>query len=53
MIAEINGINLFYQIIGKGEPILLIHGNGQNHRSLKRMIDDLSTNHQVIAVDSR
>ncbi|MBC2250921.1 alpha/beta hydrolase [Listeria sp. FSL L7-0123] len=53
MIAEINGINLFYKIVGEGEPILLIHGNGQSHRSLKRIIDDLSLDHMVIAVDSR
>lgn len=53
MITKINGINLFYQIYGTGEPILLIHGNGQSHRSLKRIIDDLALDHQVIAVDSR
>ncbi|MBC1482551.1 alpha/beta hydrolase [Listeria sp. FSL L7-1485] len=53
MFAEINGINLFYKIVGKGEPILLIHGNGQNHRAMKHILDDLALDHMVIAVDSR
>ncbi|PZF88433.1 alpha/beta hydrolase [Listeria ivanovii] len=53
MIAKINGINLFYKIVGEGEPVLLIHGNGQSHRAMKQITDDLAIDHMVIAVDSR
>lgn len=51
--AYVNGIELSYHIYGSGEPLVLLHGNGQSHGSLKRQIDFFRKNYQVITVDSR
>jgi pimeloyl-ACP methyl ester carboxylesterase len=51
--AEVNGIKIYYEVYGKGEPLLLIHGNGGNIEGMKYQIDYFSKNYQVIAVDCR
>ncbi|MBC1285785.1 alpha/beta hydrolase [Listeria booriae] len=53
MKAYVNGIELSYHIYGSGEPLVLLHGNGQSHGALKRQIDFFRKRYQVIAVDSR
>lgn len=53
MFMKVNGIELFYELYGEGEPLLLLHGNTQNHHSLKTLIRFFKKNYQVIAVDSR
>lgn len=50
---EINGVNLYYEIYGKGEPLLLIHGNNSWMGSFYNQIDVLSKKYQVIGLDSR
>ncbi|UAY52922.1 alpha/beta fold hydrolase [Ferruginibacter albus] len=49
----INGIKLYYEIYGKGEPVLLIHGNGGSISSFKNNIPYFATKYKVITVDSR
>ncbi|EUJ32588.1 hypothetical protein PCORN_01395 [Listeria cornellensis FSL F6-0969] len=39
MKAHVNGIELSYHIYGRGEPLVLLHGNGQSHGAMKRQID--------------
>ncbi|MDF2188631.1 alpha/beta hydrolase [Paraflavitalea sp. CAU 1676] len=51
--ADINGIRLYYEIYGKGEPLLLLHGNGQNIQELAQQIEFFKDKFQVIAVDTR
>lgn len=53
MKAYVNGVELSYHVYGSGEPLVLLHGNGQSHGALKRQIDFFRKNYQVIAVDSR
>jgi len=48
-----NGIKLYYEIYGSGEPILLIHGNGLSIASLKAQIEYFRKHYKVIAMDSR
>ncbi len=50
---DINGIKLYYEIYGKGEPLLMIHGNGGSISSFMYQIPYFSSHYQVIAVDSR
>jgi len=50
---EINGINLYYEIYGKGEPLLLIHGNNSSMVSFHNQLDALSEKYMVIGLDSR
>ena len=51
--AEINGIRLYYEIYGSGEPLLLIHGNNESIASFDKQIPELSKSYMVIALDSR
>ena len=50
---KINGVNLYYEIYGKGEPILLIHGNSTGIKGWSAQIAHFSKKYQVIAVDCR
>lgn len=50
---DVNGIKMYCEIYGKGEPLLLLHGNGGNINALKKIIPYLSKKYNVIAVDSR
>jgi pimeloyl-ACP methyl ester carboxylesterase len=47
------GIKLYYEIYGSGEPLLLIHGNGESIASFKAQIDYFRRRYRVIAMDSR
>lgn len=50
---EVNDIRVYYEIYGKGEPLLLLHGNGGSIENLEFQIPELSRHFKVIAVDSR
>lgn len=50
---KINGVNLYYEIYGSGEPILLIHGNGTGIKGWAPQIASFSKKYRVIAVDCR
>ncbi|MDF3029015.1 MAG: Arylesterase [Fluviicola sp.] len=50
---RINGVNLYYEIYGTGEPILLIHGNGTGIKGWSSQIAHFSKKYQVVAVDCR
>lgn len=47
------GFKMYYEIYGKGEPLLMIHGNGGSISSFVNQIPYFSKNYKVIAVDSR
>jgi pimeloyl-ACP methyl ester carboxylesterase len=50
--AEVNGIKLYYEICGQGDPILLLHGGGSTiQSSFGRIIPQLAQNKKVIAVE--
>ncbi len=47
-----NGINMYYEIHGAGEPLVLIHGGGSTiQTSFGRLIPSLSKKYRVIAVE--
>lgn len=48
-----NDINLYYEIYGKGEPLVLVSGFTQNHLSWRNFIAPLSEHFQVIVFDNR
>jgi pimeloyl-ACP methyl ester carboxylesterase len=48
-----DGIKLYYEIYGSGEPILLVHGNGASLASFTAQIDYFRHHYKVIAMDSR
>ncbi|WJH33786.1 alpha/beta hydrolase [Paenibacillus sp. CC-CFT747] len=49
----INGIQLYVEGKGEGEPILLIHGNGGNTGQMSHAIQWLSRAYRTIAYDCR
>jgi pimeloyl-ACP methyl ester carboxylesterase len=49
----INGINIYYEIHGIGEPLLLIEGFGYSSWMWYKQIPELSKHYQVIAFDNR
>lgn len=51
--AKINGIKMYYEEYGKGEPLLLIHGNGADIRSMANQIDYFKSKYRIIVADSR
>jgi len=50
---EINGAKIYYEEYGKGEPLLLIHGNGGSIESMGNQIDYFKSKYRVIVADSR
>jgi pimeloyl-ACP methyl ester carboxylesterase len=51
--AEIRGFKMYYETYGKGEPVLIIHGNGGSIKNFLYQIPVFAKNYQVIIADSR
>ncbi len=51
--VEINGAKIYYEEYGKGEPLLLIHGNGSSIKWMGNQIDYFKTKYRVIIADNR
>src|SRR6266567_2129435 len=49
--APVNGLNLYYEIHGTGEPLILLHGGLGAAEMFEQILPSLSNNRQVIAVD--
>ena len=47
------GVNLYYEEYGKGEPLVLLHGNGGNINYMSPQIEYFAKNYHVIAMDCR
>ena len=48
-----NGINLYYEIHGEGQPLLFIHGLGSSARNWEFQVDEFSKLYKVITFDLR
>lgn len=51
--AEVNGTTLYYEIVGEGDPIVLVHGNFGDRRHWDYQFTPLSKNHKIIRYDIR
>lgn len=50
--SDVNGLKMYYEIHGEGEPLVLIHGGGSTiGTSFGNIIPDLAINRQIIAVE--
>lgn len=50
--SEVNGLNMYYEIYGKGKPLVLIHGGGSTIQSnFEKVIPLFAKDRQVIAVE--
>jgi len=48
-----DGVRLYYEVYGTGQPLLLVHGNGASIGSLSAQIAYFRQHYKVIAMDSR
>ena len=53
MIAKVNGVELFYEKLGSGRPLLMIHGNGEDHSIFREAANVLKDYFTVYMPDSR
>jgi pimeloyl-ACP methyl ester carboxylesterase len=51
--AKVNGLNLYYEVYGTGQPLLLLHGNGGSIAGQTSRIERFKGKYRVIAVDNR
>ncbi|SDX81689.1 alpha/beta fold hydrolase [Hymenobacter psychrophilus] len=51
--ATVNGTRIYYETYGQGEPLLLLHGNGESISSFRQQLGALAREYRVIAVDTR
>lgn len=52
--AAVNGVTLHYAVAGEGKPVMLVHGNGEDHHIFSVEMDQLvSAGYRVFAPDSR
>jgi proline iminopeptidase len=51
---DVNGTRIYYKVLGRGEPIVALHGGpGFDHRQFLPFIDELAAHHEVILFDQR
>ncbi|MDR1019813.1 MAG: alpha/beta hydrolase [Synergistaceae bacterium] len=53
MIIDVNGTVLFYEKSGSGPPLILLHGNGEDHHIFDKLSAKLERDFTLYAVDSR
>jgi len=51
--VHLNGIEVFYEDVGRGQPILLLHGLGSSTRDWEYQVPDLAQPYRVISMDVR
>jgi 3-oxoadipate enol-lactonase len=51
--AQVNGVELWYDVTGEGDPILQIHGAGFGHFNFAPATPDLARHFQVVDYDMR
>ncbi|MCR5452275.1 MAG: alpha/beta hydrolase [Lachnospiraceae bacterium] len=53
MVIVLDNHVIYYEHVGKGRPLVLLHGNGEDHHIFDRLISELSEEYEIFAVDSR
>ena len=53
MRITVNNIELFYEVIGTGNPLVMIHGNGEDHTIFDKAVELLSGHFTCYLLDSR
>lgn len=46
-------MDIYYEVIGKGFPLICLHGNGEDHHVYDELVHVLSPQYQLICIDSR
>lgn len=51
--AKINDTNIYYELAGTGDPVLLLHGDSTDHSIWDEQFDVFAERHLVIRIDFR
>lgn len=46
-------MDIYYKVVGSGYPIVLLHGNNENHHIFDETIEVLKNDYQCVLIDSR
>jgi len=52
-LANLSGVELFYEMTGDGEPLLLVHGSWVDHHTWDRVVPILAQHFRVVTYDRR
>ena len=52
-VLQLDDVALFYEVVGEGQPVLLIHGLGSSGRDWEKQIEFFASRYQLITVDIR
>src|SRR5438067_561390 len=52
-VAHVNGVELYYELTGAGEPLVLVHGSWGDHRNWDRVVPALAESFRVLKYDRR
>ena len=53
MIIKVNGVDLYYQKLGQGRPLILLHGHHLDGGMYSKVMAPLSLYYTVYALDMR
>lgn len=53
MTIDVNGVTLYYEVMGTGAPLILVHGNGEDHTIFAEAAEILKEHFTCYLVDSR
>lgn len=51
--VTLRGFNMYYEVYGNGQPLVMIHGNGGSIKSFENQIPFFAKHYRVIVADSR
>jgi pimeloyl-ACP methyl ester carboxylesterase len=49
--AEVNGLKMYYEVFGKGDPLIVLHGAHMNIMTMGKIIPMLAETHKVYALE--
>lgn len=53
MLLSVNGVQLYFEKKGKGSPMILLHGNGEDHTIFSELSEELKEYFTLYMIDSR
>jgi pimeloyl-ACP methyl ester carboxylesterase len=51
--VRVNGVGLFYETVGAGDPLVLVHGSWGDHHNWEPVLHDLVQQYRVLVYDRR
>ncbi|MFG2551267.1 alpha/beta fold hydrolase [Streptomyces sp. NPDC048581] len=51
--VAVNGVELFYEVAGDGDPLVLVHGSWGDHYNWVPVLEALTRDHRVLVYDRR